>query len=353
MANFQKVPDRILKSTPGSFTPAWRATLALPGTYSLFDVGTWRLVVPNNETVREKGPQARLIGMWGGQPNGHRLDVRITGPSLGMSVELVSETPIAPHLWLWCVTARWPQCLVRPIETGLLGVTAVAEPGLPAGTPYAARLPVIISPEGAFGTNLPPWAGGTRDETRDAIMTECERQGVTLDTQVAYLLATCEHECGFRPIREGQFGGRPAQGSERFRRGLRYYPYYGRGYVQLTHKGNYQTYATRLGIELVGDPDLALEPNVALYVLVHGVTNGSFGAAMTRFVNARQTDFVNARRSVNGLDRAEHIAGLARRWLAWIRTNHPGRFTRGFEAGAHAHARPGAPAGAPQHGAPR
>jgi predicted chitinase len=348
MANFQKAPDSVLTHIPARLSEDWKTVLRRPGTYSLFDEHEWRLVVPNNETNGEKGEQARLIGMWGGQDGGQRLDVQEDGAGAGLTIELVSETPIAPHLWLWCITARRAQCLIRPVETGIIGVTSVADRGRPGGTPFAGRLPVVITPEGAFGTNLPNWAGGTRDQTRDAIMSECERQGVQLDTQVAYLLATCEHECGFRPIREGQFGGRTAQSSESFRRTLWYYPYYGRGYVQLTHKRNYAAYGTRLGIELVGDPDLALDPAVALFVLVHGVTNGSFGTAMTHFVNDHRTDFVNARRSVNGLDRAEHIAGLANRWLTWIRTNQPDRFTHGFQAAAHA---PGhrAPAGAHAH----
>ena len=193
---------------------------------------------------------------------------------------------------------------------------------------------MLITPQSAFGTGLPNWTGGTRDQTRDAILSECERQTVRLDTQVAYLLATCEHECGFRPIREGQFGNNTVQGTEHFRRNLSYYPYYGRGYVQLTHKGNYKSYGDRLHTELVDDPDLALEPDVALFVLVHGVTTGMFGRAMTHFINDRRTDFVGARHSVNGTDRAEHIATIAQRWLTWIRANHPRRFTRGFEAPA-------------------
>jgi hypothetical protein len=45
--------------------------------------------------------------------------------------------------------------------------------------------------------------------------------------QLAYILATAEHESYFRPIKEIGGTKRP------------YAPYFGRGYVQLTHKGNY------------------------------------------------------------------------------------------------------------------
>jgi hypothetical protein len=327
MANFKAAPQSSLIQVPHSFSADWQTALKRPGTYSLFDADKWRLIVPNNEGVFiEKGQQSRLIAMWGGQDGGGRLQVEANPKIQGLKIELVSETPVAPHLWLWCITAELPMCLAKAIETKLVGVTVTATPGKPVGTVHAGALPLSITPEMAAGTNLPIWGGGPRDRTRDAIVSECERQGVRLKTQVAYILATAEHESGFRPTREGQFGGADPQSSERFRRGLRYYPYYGRGYVQLTHKGNYATYGTRLGIDLVNDPDLALQPNVALFVLVHGVMNGSFGTALTSFVNDRRTDFVQARRSVNGLDKAERIAAMAQRWLTWLRATHPNRF---------------------------
>lgn len=330
-AHFHKVSRRILTHTPAGIPAASRAILRLPGTYSFLSLPARRLVVPNNEAVGEKGRQARLIGVKG-HPNGQRVDLLQTGPISGLSVELMSETPIAPNLWLWCLSADVPMTLTRPIETAVVGVTTAASPTGPAGTVCTPRLPVIISPGRVLGAGLPPQAGGTREQTVEAIMSECERQSVILDTQVAYLVATCEHECGFQPIREGQWGGRTAEASETYRRRLRYYPYYGRGYVQLTHKGNYHNYAYRLGIDLVNDPDLAMDPRVALYVLVHGVTNGMFGPSMTHFVNERRTDFFNARRSVNVVDRAQHIASIAQRWLTWIRANHPTRFRSGFVA---------------------
>lgn len=97
----------------------------------------------------------------------------------------------------------------------------------------------------------------------------------------------------------------------------KYYPFYGRGYVQLTWKGNYAAYARILGgdCDLVGKPDLALQPDIALFVLVHGMSTGSFtGAKLSSYVNARAVDYTNARRVINGLDAAPHIAALAQSW---------------------------------------
>jgi len=70
---------------------------------------------------------------------------------------------------------------------------------------------------------------------------------------LAYYLATAKWETAgtMQPVRE------PFWLSENWRRlNLRYYPYYGRGYVQLTWKSNYQrqSQADRTGIDLVTNP---------------------------------------------------------------------------------------------------
>lgn len=68
-----------------------------------------------------------------------------------------------------------------------------------------------------------------------------------------------------------------------------------------------------LNKRLVEEPDLALDAETALFVLVHGFKTGAFtGRDIARCIDAHETDFVNARRCINGLDQADHIAGLAR-----------------------------------------
>jgi predicted chitinase len=305
MANFQKAPISLLTSTPASLPQAVRDVLARPGTYSIFDDTNYRLKVPIGNTTW-KGEQARLIGLWGGDEAGNRLDVTADPPIV--DVTLISEAPVAPHLWAWLVQ---PGDGANPGETRLLATTRVATPGRVAGALYASPLPVTVMPEEANVAGVPDFANGSnRQQTVDAIIAECHRQRVNLDTQIAYILATAEHESNFTPLREQVTVAREPQ-----RRRLGYYPYYGRGFVQLTHEGNYANYGRRLVVDMVSDPDLALQANIALFVLVHGVINGSFGTALTHFVNAQQTDFVHARQSVNGMDRSQHIADLAQNWL--------------------------------------
>jgi predicted chitinase len=155
----------------------------------------------------------------------------------------------------------------------------------------------------------------TKEGTVKAIRFECDRQGLTLTTQKAYVLATVQHETAntFKPIAEygrgvGRTYGKPDPITGK--------TYFGRGYVQLTWRSNYQKYSQLLGIDLVNSPDLAMGPNVALFILVHGFKTGAFtGKKLTDYVNINNRDFVNARRCINGLDKAQHIANLANKFL--------------------------------------
>jgi hypothetical protein len=134
-------------------------------------------------------------------------------------------------------------------------------------------------------------------------------------SQLAYALATVEHETNgtFKPVKEAYYLGDKA---ENYRKGLEYYPYYGRGYVQLTWDYNYSKYEKLLGIPLTTNPDLALIPETSAKILLHGMMNGIFtGKSLRAYVNNVRTDFFNARRTVNGIDKAQHIKELADKWL--------------------------------------
>lgn len=90
--------------------------------------------------------------------------------------------------------------------------------------------------------------------------------------------------------------------------------YCGRGYVQLTWKSNYAKAAKRTGYPLVGNPDLAMRPDIAAHIMRHGMTEGWFtGKAFSHFLPreapATNRQFFEARRIINGRDKAELIAG--------------------------------------------
>ncbi|HTE37915.1 MAG TPA: hypothetical protein VK630_15350, partial [Reyranella sp.] len=87
--------------------------------------------------------------------------------------------------------------------------------------------------------------------------------------------------------------------------------YYGRGYVQLTWLTNYAKMAALTGADLVNHPELALEPKLAALIMLEGMKGGLFtGVGLPRYFGATVDDPVNARRIVNGTDRAQEIAAL-------------------------------------------
>jgi predicted chitinase len=158
---------------------------------------------------------------------------------------------------------------------------------------------------------LPDWQGGDRMATVKAIVENAKDYGFC-QSQIAYILATVQHETAntFRPVREG------LNLSDIWRRyNLRYYPYYGRGYVQITWKNNYQKFGDLIGVDLVNNPDLALRADISLFILLYGFKHGSFtGKSLNNYCRDGVTDFVNARRVINGMDKAEQIATLAKSW---------------------------------------
>lgn len=94
------------------------------------------------------------------------------------------------------------------------------------------------------------------------------------------------------------------------------YLFRGRGYVQITGRGNYHYWGNRLGIDLEENPDLALDPENAAQIAVYGMKDGTFtGQRLSDYINDRETDFVGARAIVNGSDRADTFAGYADTFL--------------------------------------
>lgn len=93
----------------------------------------------------------------------------------------------------------------------------------------------------------------------------------------------------------------------------------GRGLVQLTHKRNYEAMSEVTGIDLVAHPDRAMEMAPAVTILIEGMLRGSFTShRLCDHLNEEREDWVNARRIVNGTDRAEKLADYAQTFLAAI-----------------------------------
>jgi predicted chitinase len=83
--------------------------------------------------------------------------------------------------------------------------------------------------------------------------------------------------------------------------------------VQLTWANNYRRIGGLIGIDLLAHPERALEPEVAGRILFEGLIGGWFsGVGLSRYFNAKSTDWKNARRIINGLDCADNIARYAK-----------------------------------------
>ena len=138
----------------------------------------------------------------------------------------------------------------------------------------------------------------------------------TPTNDLAYILATAWWETGqtMQPVREAFWL------SESWRKkNLRYYPYYGRGLVQTTWIANYTTMSKVVGVDLVDKPDLLLKWEYALPALFVGMEKGLYTSKkLDSYIDDKDEsdsedlrEYTNARRIVNGTDKAATIGKLA------------------------------------------
>lgn len=158
------------------------------------------------------------------------------------------------------------------------------------------------------------YSGKSREGITDLItMINTDPEWVDL-RQIAYVLATVQRETGatYKPIEEWGRG-----------RGLKYgaifkgHKWYGRGYVQLTWFDNYERADKKLRLngELIKDPALALNPDIAYRILARGMREGWFtGLKLQEFIDGDRCNYTEARKIINGADRNKLIAGYAEKW---------------------------------------
>jgi len=126
-----------------------------------------------------------------------------------------------------------------------------------------------------------------------------ENYSVLSDASLAYILATVFHETAqkMQPIAEA--------GSDAYLRSKPYWPWIGRGLVQLTWQTNFAKFGVKNPIDAQSWP-------VALDICFRGMTHGMFtGRKLSDFLRAGDFDYFNARTIINGHDRAALVAGYA------------------------------------------
>lgn len=180
----------------------------------------------------------------------------------------------------------------------------------------------------------------------DILVSDIRRIGdlmkLTIEQQ-AYVLATIQHETSgtMNPVEEC-FYIQDERKRKSIQKGFRYYPYYGRGDVQLTWKENY-LWATKMftpvhlyqqgelaadiPTNFVANPDGLLNPQISLLVTLVGMRLGMFrrNHTLARFFSDEKIDSFNARLIVNGRDKtgnpdkADVIEQYYIKWLSQLR----------------------------------
>ena len=140
-----------------------------------------------------------------------------------------------------------------------------------------------------------------------------EERGTSLK-QLAYILSTSWHETAatMQPIAEygkgeGHDYGEPLPEYDN-------QCAYGRGYVQLTWAENYEKADKECALDgsLLDNFELALDGPIAAKIIFEGMSAGWFtGKKLDDYINPSLTDYYNARRIVNGTDKADLLRGYA------------------------------------------
>lgn len=130
----------------------------------------------------------------------------------------------------------------------------------------------------------------------------------------AYLLATVYHETSktFLPIEEYGKGKGKKYGIANPKTGK---VYYGRGYVQLTWDYNYEKMGKMISVDLLNHPEEAMNHLHAMCILFNGMFYGMFtGKKLSDYFTTTTSDWINARRIINGTDKASLISEIAKKF---------------------------------------
>lgn len=93
------------------------------------------------------------------------------------------------------------------------------------------------------------------------------------------------------------------------------FPYFGRGLIQLTGKGNYEKYGSKIGVNLIANGDLALQENNSYKIAVIFLSSNTFS-------KVKKGDLTAARKSVNGgTNGIQEVNGAYRTWLNIINSS--------------------------------
>lgn len=95
----------------------------------------------------------------------------------------------------------------------------------------------------------------------------------------------------------------------------------GRGYVQITGRANYERIGRLLSVDLIDNPEKALDPEIAYRIAAGGMQHGWFtGRKLAQYIPSdSDPQFQPARQIINGMDHASEIAALAVKMVTTLR----------------------------------
>lgn len=138
-------------------------------------------------------------------------------------------------------------------------------------------------------------------ETAHTMQPVKEANWLTPEQQARYF-ARMYDPTGMRPDVARRLGNtQPGDGAK----------YCGRGYVQLTGRGNYAKADHELGIASIANPDVMLQPGPAAQAMRRGMAEGWFTGRRLSDYFPRGGGYTQARRIINGMDHASDIADIA------------------------------------------
>ncbi len=160
----------------------------------------------------------------------------------------------------------------------------------------------------------------------EAILNEWESNNSKKDDRwLAYMFATTHHETDttMQPIEEYGKGKGRKYGKRLKMSGLAYTNttniFYGRGFVQLTWYENYDKAGKKLKADFIKYPEKVMELSNATRIMFLGMAEGWFtGKKLGDYFNATKEDWYNARRIINGTDKASAIAAYGLKYYAAI-----------------------------------
>lgn len=172
-------------------------------------------------------------------------------------------------------------------------------------------------------------------------VSEMDKDGEISYAQASYILATVWHETAMKmkPIEEygkgkGRVYGTWYKNSKgdlySFKNGAKKeaylykdYPhlYYGRGDTQNTWFDNYSKLSKVFGVDFLRKPELLLTREWSTKPTLYSMKVGLYtGKKLSDYINDNKTDFVNARRIINGVDKASQIANYAEIFLKALKS---------------------------------